>query len=433
LVGRVTAATHLGRARRDYRRLAERHGIDPRPSTLDDVLLWGDATLRVAGQAPLRRLVVRVRQTGHAPAGWLDVEGIDRSVAGLEVVRVLDWSVDRTTWSPVPNNTVRVAGELDLHLLRLMEARGPAQLPDPKELKTLKDEAVERLGKKAHRVYVRWRSADAPSPPHYLVILAKPVERDSDEGDGLPDRGEPVDAGAVPLALPHVLDDDGLRELARVAPDTPVLALDGLDKMAVLRGFTRARAAGTGRHTDQASAADLAVRLPAGNGLFLVLRDIVREDMDRIWPQVEDRRRLAGQNLPRRPFQDVDADGTCETIGRRAARVWWSKEWGTRPLGPAEWLRDRTLQRYPCYAECKNCEKWWLHGCTSCRSVLHRLPQGAKIPECKNFNSCPDCSCGLKASPWGPFGGDTDQIRDEIRKYRDANRKTWRSQVEVVE
>ncbi len=395
-------------------------GLDPRPSVFDDMRIWGLDV--VAGASPIqhgpRRMVARVRKASASmgdertqldATGWRRLEGLHDGLLGIRVERLVEWSVDQQTWTRFSPGQARVLGEIELAELRLLHARMDTDVPTPEELAQIRERALAQVGNRPRYSYVRWAEREPDDDSYYVIIL---VATDND-------RDWPVLPGPN---LPPVVSFAQLQELAAVSPDTLVVDTQGQTKRQVLAGFTEARAAGNGaRHTGQMTAAEAvgAASAGPGEGEYMVLRDMVREDMDWLWVGVERGRRLRGQPTPRAAPTAVPDSGT---LGRQDARIYWlamlKRHGGRMTWNVLTRMVRETKTDFPRHGECPVCHRWWLHGCKTCKGAKR-----ADLP-CPAFTACATCYCSLDFGPdAGPFVGDIPRIEDEIRLHRDAQRK----------
>ncbi len=414
----------LAHLRATFAEIMAAAGLDPRPSVFDDLVIWGLEVVEGASAVQIgpRRMVARVRKAsasmGEArthldAAGWRRLESLRGDLPGIRVERLVQWSVDQQTWTRFSPGQARVLGEVELAELRLLRARMDAEVLTREEMARIREQALAQVGSHPRYSYLRWATDEPDSEIYYVIILLAPDD----------DREWSVLPGPH---LPPVISLAQLQELAAVSPDTLVVDIQGQTKRQVLAGFTAARATGNGaRHSGQVTAAEAVAATAAddpGEGEYLLLRDLVREDMDWLWVGVERRRRLRGEPTARTPMTTASTSGgtlltredarkyVCDVLDRFGGRL--------TPAARTK-VAKAVSAEYPQFAECPTCKRWWIHGCAHCRS-----PKRLARP-CPSFSvTCPACYGRATVHP-GPeaFGGNAWRIDDEIRWHRAAARR----------
>ncbi len=427
-----------------YAAMALEVGLDPRPSTLTDMLLWGVDTVLGADFMAItpRRVVARVSRTSipvHTDqdpaerAAWRQLQILPNGRHGVRVVRLISWSLtppdDTGTglaataeWNRFQPGEAAVLSELELdRLLRLTKRRDPRWvdgIPSYEEsvqVAQAVDADAAAHKKRVRHDYICWRDCPAGDQEYYVVIEILPSEVAS-----------PFSGSTGPLS-PVLITSAQVKELALVTPDVLALEISRKSKMEVLDGFTEARGDDSGRrHRDQSTMARLAAAVGDDDDVtreFIVLQGVLRLDLNTLWAEVLRARAIRGLPTPRTPVDFPATEGDVGTLGRVNARQYWFdllQRAGGRLTRPVEGvIIKETQQAYPLYAQCGNekCRQWWIHGCDQCRAARATVP-------CTAFAVCPKCRNDLiPPATRTYFEGDAGRIIDELLKFRDSRRK----------
>lgn len=434
-----------------FQKLALTLGFDPRPSAFSDWLEWGAARMLTEDQpAQWRHVVARVNRASRlailaeaeqAGVGvWRCLEATDRSMAALTVEAVTALSLDEPRpppseapeWLPIlgpgePGSDdarrIRYLSEVELRTLILLRrqqhgvdaAEETATPQDPETSRQLKAAATVQLGKAAGRHFVRWLEGEPNANEYWVKLTVTPYSHNQLE---------------MPVAawLPEVIDLPGATELAQIVPAEPVIELTGESINWLKEGLppagSRAPRTPLTRHTSAATLSAAVARDAAESDReFLLLHDLLRQDVDWLWRGVARRRRARGEATPRPPQRvpsELAEPGTL--LSRREARQYWYKLAGGAgarlDTATLDEVWEKSAAAYPWWWTCSGCGSWWLHGCADCRAVRDACRVATACPKCHEPLNYPQSERNVL------FDGDTDFIRDGIRKFRDAQRNS---------
>ncbi len=455
------ARSTLARHQLAFQILALQLGFDPRPSALAGWLRWGaEATLREQQPDRWAHAIARVnpssqiqlcRDAEAAGLGdWRRLEATDRSLADLTIEKVAAFSTDKgTTWEVprAPGHTrnpdaelVHCRPEVELRTLILMKRFAPGTAapdddpdsyvpPTKAEIDQLQVQAVHEIGKGVARHFVQWPNGAPSTTPYLLQLVVTPGREEVQEaplGAWLPDV---LDLPYDP-ERPGDTERLGAAELASILPDALVVELTGKNINWLKEGFTAARGRSGDnlvRHTAQEPLATALTRKTTQMREVLVLGDLVRQDVDWIWREVERRRRLRGTPTAKRSAGvQSEPQQLATLLNRREAREYWFDLAGGDGCRLDETARVNvcveSAAEYPWFVRCRKCRTWWLHGCELCRANL----QNATCARRRQRTRCPNAGCSgqLTSTENDDRGATPKFIAAEIRKYIDAQRKS---------
>ena len=434
-----------------YSVLAKQLGIDPRPSALDYIGLFGPKAALKAPERPCKNVIAvgwrgradkRPNRPGDVPRAWDALQGLSQSLAGLRVAAVLDWSDDgldpddeQKVWHRVAADEVFVLDAVQIVQRELLRKAGGPDKWLQKSMTTYRN-GMERLevrarrlvGEAAHTPYVKWLSA-GPSTDAYHVRLH--VEGATD-GDGI----APNRAG-----MPLLMNGRDLLELASVLPDIAVVECTGRTREDIAEGFKLVRrrpgSQQTKVHALEETAAAAAKRLkrlhkiidadptdrtsqpgPVEQHEFLLHSELKREDLRWLWPAIDARRRVRAV-ARHRAVDGEDTSVPDDRLDSDAAAAHWdgvarsiSAHMTASSLTK---VKARTVAQYPIYLQCPSCSAGWLHGCASCRRLpgQHGCCRGARCGRCDKPLTLNETLVRLT----------TDDIHRRVMAHRDRERK----------
>ena len=406
-----------------YRAMARRHGLDPRPSAIADLILLGgpEQFLRARkANSPHAQVTIRLVRGAVGTSGRLAVprEYVDgrikifrlrgggsdpktvrhwqydtvprrsicdsggtglRDLVGLRAVTLVSLSTGGQRWERFSNTVVASYNEEDHYWLqnraemarryrrRLQRAGKTLGLgPMPPDTQA----AIRReVGKSPNRVHVVWKTAPVPvrmGSRYQVKLIVAPNEWPKDP---LPDS---------PL-LPPLVYGPGVSELALAAPDLHVIPLRDHRKLEVRSLLGGQRPAGEPNDPAIRPIAEFICAEPDYAGICLVLEAVDWKTLDRLWPEIRARRRLMGRPTRRDP-ERVPRANEGRMLGRYERARCWSRL-AEAGLTTTE-IREQTVRKFPKAWICAACNRWWLHAASECHPV----------GSCDTIQSCFRCS-----------------------------------------